>query len=596
MKYRLQRDYSTLLNFHPSKDCRVSELVTRHDALLAEIVDDVKIITPRVILSSITSSTDDNSASSGLEYSDLFDCSRASVPNQNLELYHAALTLKEVISNTAVTIQHPPTTYDMSINNARDAVPPQLFNFMCVMTGLIEEFPEDMDAYAVVDSYEKIMSVCSDLVGISGKTNPKALALGLTVRHATGSKYLLNLLHGLGHSASYDKVLRAETAIAKQQSANQEYSYMPEGFECNQPTILVYDNIDFQEETLSGAGSSHYTNGIMFQIAQSGSTLGLSRKVVVPTSKRTFTPTKHDVPAYHQFRKDGPQKSAIANPDIASFLQSKSTDENYLVLKLADGPSPGTWTGINIRTTTPLDRSVIHYLPIIEASPTDPATVRHVLAEAIKMADTLQCPTVMVVFDQAIYYKAQVIRWVDEDIRDRLLPRLGELHTIMSFTSAIGKRFARSGLEDLLVEAEVIAGGSMKGFISGHMYNRAIRGHKLLFEALGLLQLKEFIETCSPELLEELQDGISMLELRLSTGVSLSSDPSTKFLTAFHTHSAKRCSESPMYAFWNSYLEMVAIVLSFIRGTRTGDFSLHLSSLRQMLPWFFAYDRTNYAR
>lgn len=132
---------------------------------------------------------------------------------------------------------------------------------------------------------------------------------------------------------------------------------------------------------------------------------------------------------------------------------------------------------MNIRTSQPLNRSVIHYLPIIEASPTEPATVKHVLVEAIKMADTLQCPSVMVVFDQAIYYKAQVIRWADANIRDRLLPRLGELHTIMSFTSAIGKRFAGSGLEDILVEAEVIAGGSMKGVVSGHMYNRAIRAH-----------------------------------------------------------------------------------------------------------------------
>ena len=31
------------------------------------------------------------------------------------------------------------------------------------------------------------------------------------------------------------------------------------------PTILIWDNIDFTEETLSGHGTSHHTNGILVQ-------------------------------------------------------------------------------------------------------------------------------------------------------------------------------------------------------------------------------------------------------------------------------------------------------------------------------------------
>ena len=41
---------------------------------------------------------------------------------------------------------------------------------------------------------------------------------------------------------------------------------------------------------------------------------------------------------------------------------------------------------------------------------------------------------------------------------------------------------------------------------------------------------------------------------------------------------------------------MIGMLLSFIRATRTTNWSLHLSSVRRMLPWFFAYDRINYAR
>jgi len=61
-------------------------------------------------------------------------------------------------------------------------------------------------------------------------------------------------------------------------------------------------------------------------------------------------------------------------------------------------------------------------------------------------------------------------------------------------------------------------------------------------------------------------------------------------------HVENRCANNPTYNFWNSYLNMVSILLAFVRGTRTGNFQLHLESLRLMLPWFFAYDRVNYAR
>lgn len=77
----------------------------------------------------------------------------------------------------------------------------------------------------------------------------------------------------------------------------------------------------------------------------------------------------------------------------------------------------------------------------------------------------------------------------------RLVPRLGEFHTIMSFLSVVGKRFAKSGIEDILIEAGVVAQGSMNGVMSGHMYNRSVRAHKLLFEAFSRLQFKHFLNS-----------------------------------------------------------------------------------------------------
>ena len=43
-------------------------------------------------------------------------------------------------------------------------------------------------------------------------------------------------------------------------------------------------------------------------------------------------------------------------------------------------------------------------------------------------------------------------------------------------------------------------------------------------------------------------------------------------------------------------MEMVEILLDFIRAERDGYWTLHLGTFAAMLPWLTIYDHTNYAR
>lgn len=130
MKYRLQWDYPLTLKINSSKSIRVSELVTRHDAQLAELVeDDNDIVTPRqnLSLSATTSSAEEDSrASENFQSSDF---SARPALDLESELFHSALALMAAIKKSHVTIRHPPTTSDLSVNNAREPVPPELFKF-----------------------------------------------------------------------------------------------------------------------------------------------------------------------------------------------------------------------------------------------------------------------------------------------------------------------------------------------------------------------------------------------------------------------------------------------------------------------------------
>ena len=55
-------------------------------------------------------------------------------------------------------------------------------------------------------------------------------------------------------------------------------------------------------------------------------------------------------------------------------------------------------------------------------------------------------------------------------------------------------------------------------------------------------------------------------------------------------------SESVMWRFWKSYLDMWELFLCIIYAKRSGDWELNVESIRSILPWLFAYDRQNYAR
>ena len=54
--------------------------------------------------------------------------------------------------------------------------------------------------------------------------------------------------------------------------------------------------------------------------------------------------------------------------------------------------------------------------------------------------------------------------------------------------------------------------------------------------------------------------------------------------------------KSKFFGFWEEYINMVMLLLQFIKAERTGNWSLHLSTTTAMVPHFFSRNRVNYAR
>lgn len=615
LKPRLQRRFAQLVFVKPQR--RSCELV------LCEFEN-----APRIIFDAKESSTEtetETDADSDGETIITGDVAGSeNVPTSDLEveyeqedirtLYLAASFLKSTMEDTPSGIKNwPPSSNDLSDETISKTVPSALFNFLAWCTGESDEVSVNDCVTTSSEAKAKLYSLAQDIVYLASKgkkQTPKHYTLGMTIRHLSGSSKMIGLLNGLGHASSHTTVLELDTALAEKQIAQGDG--IPEGIEEGKFSTLVWDNNDFGEETKSGHGTTHNTNGIIIQRSSKTSALPensvTDQEVSMKRSRRrTVDAPEPDIKVYYGGKKVGPQQEfdlSMPSYDRDVTKRGRYLDMAYIMAKRrtpqTKSPILPGWTGFNTKLQTPNSLSTIGYLPIVDASPTEMATVNTVLLRSVAIADQLGLPSIVVVFDQAIYSKAQQIRWKDQMLSQRLVPRLGEFHTAMSFLGVIGKRFKDSGLQDILIESGTVAEGSMNGVLNGHHYNRCIRAHKLLFEALQRLCWDAFIDN-----IEDAETAISTQNLAEDLQCTY---PSEEFITKAESEQLKDILEqydafvanssqsNPTFQFWYSYIEMVQTLLLFIRATREGDWDLHLSSLRSMMPWFFAYDRMNYAR
>ena len=94
---------------------------------------------------------------------------------------------------------------------------------------------------------------------------------------------------------------------------------------------------------------------------------------------------------------------------------------------------------------------------MIDASPTRMDTVYTILKQSVAISDSFELDSLVLFLDQTIYSKAQQIRWENYSFEERLVIRLGDLHTSMAYLGTIGKRFQESGFDYILIEADIDA-------------------------------------------------------------------------------------------------------------------------------------------
>ena len=318
-----------------------------------------------------------------------------------------------------------------------------------------------------------------------------------------------------------------------------------------------------------------------------------------------------ELPVYNAGERCGPPSRAyveVTSSEIEANARKKNLLWILLRLHAAENQTISGWTGFNIsvRNEVEVSKDNIGYLPTIDAPATNMSTVFEVLCQSLKIKESLKLNTIVVVFDQALYAKAMEIKWKHNEHFGDIILRMGAFHTICTLLGIIGKRFQDTGLRALRVESQVIAEGSVSGVLEGRRYNRAVRLHKLLYEALMRQVWSGFRKWIAEKHSEKtsLVDDmfVSLQSLRVNVCEA-------EFQRKFHDNSFLEVTElferymfflrsenGKLSEFWVSYLDLVNILLAMIRASREGDWDLHLSSIRNLKPWCFAYDNINYAR
>lgn len=187
-------------------------------------------------------------------------------------VYNAAKNVRASLLNHEAVMPWPPYAADLRDENI--SLPSSVYNLFAWILTDDNDFQPRYDSDEKVDLKDPsikrlVQSFGQDLfyaVSKGRQKTPKHVALPLTVKNLTGSKEVIKLLNRYGHGISYDQVLQIETRLAEEQLKTEVNGVvLPKIIQPNVFSTFCWDNIDLIEETLSGQGTTHCTNGIVIR-------------------------------------------------------------------------------------------------------------------------------------------------------------------------------------------------------------------------------------------------------------------------------------------------------------------------------------------
>lgn len=412
---------------------------------------------------------------------------------------------------------------------------------------------------------------------------PLPVYIGMCVHSRSRNKTLIQQLHKMGLSISYDRVIQLEDqmAISACERFKEDHVVTPACLRKGLFTVGALDNLDHNPSSTTSSASFHGTGISLFQIPKE-SQKGERRPPlkIPPSSNMQSLPDEYAfVPAVAL------QISTVEVPECRVSAPQKCLDEakheeeqwsqNALSLLSCDTLTKETniaWSSYHASLQSQVENNpALHaLLPLFYEKSATPAMIKHgmnVVKNATDFLNPGQIP--ITTFDQPLFAIAKFVQWKWPNTHGEKMHvvMLGGLHTEMALWNTLGDLLDGSGWTTALAEAGVASAGTADSYLKVTHLTRTRHAHQVTLLTLRKLLKEAFLNS------EGSADADAFMAWRKSMAETY-----------------------PTFKFWDLIERLETVILIFCRAHRQKNFPLYVEALEELIPFFFAMDHTNYAR
>ena len=342
--------------------------------------------------------------------------------NDHQTVVYTGRLIRKEIRNINNVIPWPPKPKDLEVTNFK--VSEFLNIFMNVVLGDRIECNSNRVERLKLSFSQDLKYAASN----GSVKTPKSILFPYHIKSLTNNTELINITSRLGHGMSYSflQELITESAFAKIEGVPNDYIVLPGNCAKGVFTIEVDDNIDRNEETLSGLGTTHKVNSILiqpgrFNAMESSPIVGPSEK---KKARRSFNiNSKELVTEYITGKRIGPTSMEYNVNEERAILFDRQNVLYFVWILARDLARHSNipqqipnWTGfyIKLRENKNVTQSSIGYLDCLDAPATDMSTIYYLLCRSLRIKEQLDLCSLVCVYDQAIFAKAVEIKFKEK--------------------------------------------------------------------------------------------------------------------------------------------------------------------------------------
>uniref|UniRef100_A0A6P7FRI3 Uncharacterized protein LOC114331907 n=1 Tax=Diabrotica virgifera virgifera TaxID=50390 RepID=A0A6P7FRI3_DIAVI len=486
-----------------------------------------------------------------------------------------------------------------------DDIPENLISLLrCIITN------NDSRRLKSENCMRKIYSIACDIIyaASDGKIKTsKHITLGMTLKSITSSRKVVDICNRYGHCCSYHTIEELETEATFYANDKSVICPLNTVLLPDYCTGIAFDNYDRYVETLNGKDTLHDTVGILYQNIEEGHEMNsaANKGNLSPLCKRrrTFDAIAPEIQNYNKalIFKDTllPLESPLRNITSSNANYMKKIDFLWLLSHFLEIPNTPLWVGFNSKIIS--DDSTqqrVSYLTPINLSPTNQSVVYLTLRQAQQIASECKQNYMQVSYDLAIAKMALQIQNIEKPLFDNVFIRLGDFHIMMAYFHAIGKFIDECGLTTLMVEAELLASGSVNGFISGKHFNRCKRLYPILYLTFHMLHFDQFLTDNEITIDDSIRELLDTIFIEKVSPLTFENEDLSKLIKKYIAYKEKTVAGDHGYTaqFYIILMNLIQNYLIFSRSIRTGDFDTYKYIIPKLNDIFFLFNHQNYSR